>query len=108
LPTPDSPVIQKTRPGEVLYSASGRRRALLISVGTRSRIVLVTITVKVFAFVLTTDGKILFVARGGINAQDGVDHVDGYRTEALVVSPYTRRGAVDLTFYAHQSILKID
>jgi YVTN family beta-propeller protein len=40
------------------------------------------------------------------DAQAGVDHVDGHRTVALVVSPYSRRGTVDSTFYAHQSILK--
>lgn len=40
------------------------------------------------------------------DAQNGVDHVDGHRTVALAISPYTRRGAVDSTVYAHQSILK--
>jgi len=40
------------------------------------------------------------------DAQNGVDHVDGHRTVALAVSPYTRRGSVDSTFYSHQSILK--
>jgi hypothetical protein len=40
------------------------------------------------------------------DAQNGVDHVDGHRTLALAISPYTRRGSVDSTFYAHQSILK--
>jgi YVTN family beta-propeller protein len=40
------------------------------------------------------------------DAQNGVDHVDGHRTVALAVSPYTRRGAVDSTFYSHPSILK--
>ena len=40
------------------------------------------------------------------DAQNGVDHVDGHRTVALVISPYIRRGAVDSTFYSHQSILK--
>jgi len=40
------------------------------------------------------------------DAQNGVDHVDGHRTVALAVSPYVRRGAVDSTFYAHQSMLK--
>ena len=40
------------------------------------------------------------------DAQNGVDHVDGHRTVALVASPYARRGHVDSTFYAHQSILK--
>lgn len=40
------------------------------------------------------------------DAQDGVDHVDGHRTVALAVSPYTRRGHVDSTFYSHQSMVK--
>ncbi len=40
------------------------------------------------------------------DAQNGVDHVDGHRTVALVVSPYIRRRAIDSTFYSHQSILK--
>lgn len=40
------------------------------------------------------------------DAQNGVDHVDGHRTTCFVVSPYAKRGAVDSTFYSHQSILK--
>lgn len=40
------------------------------------------------------------------DAQNGVDHVDGHRTVGLVISPYTRRGHVDSTFYSHQSMLK--
>jgi YVTN family beta-propeller protein len=40
------------------------------------------------------------------DAQNGVDHVDGHRTVALVASPYARRAHVDSTFYSHQSILK--
>ena len=40
------------------------------------------------------------------DAQNGVDHVDGHRTVALAISPYVRRGAVDSTFYSHQSIVK--
>ncbi|MBA3440868.1 MAG: bifunctional YncE family protein/alkaline phosphatase family protein [Pyrinomonadaceae bacterium] len=40
------------------------------------------------------------------DAQNGVDHVDGHRTVALAVSPYTRRGHVDSTFYSQPSILK--
>jgi YVTN family beta-propeller protein len=40
------------------------------------------------------------------DAQNGVDHVDGHRTVALAISPYIRRGAVDSTFYAHQSMVK--
>ncbi|MBL8176513.1 MAG: bifunctional YncE family protein/alkaline phosphatase family protein [Bryobacterales bacterium] len=33
------------------------------------------------------------------DAQNGLDHVDGHRTVALAVSPFTRRKAVDSTFY---------
>jgi hypothetical protein len=40
------------------------------------------------------------------DAQNGVDHVDDHRTVALAVSPYVRRGAVDSTFYAQQSMVK--
>ena len=40
------------------------------------------------------------------DAQNGVDHVDGHRTAAFVVSPYARRATVDSTFYSHQSMLK--
>jgi YVTN family beta-propeller protein len=34
------------------------------------------------------------------DSQDGLDHVDGHRTVGLVISPYTRRHAVDGTFYS--------
>jgi YVTN family beta-propeller protein len=40
------------------------------------------------------------------DAQNGVDHVDGHRTVALVASPFARRQHVDSTFYAHQSMVK--
>ncbi|ADG05291.1 bifunctional YncE family protein/alkaline phosphatase family protein [Kyrpidia tusciae] len=41
------------------------------------------------------------------DSQDGLDHVDAHRTEALVISPYTQRGgAVDSTFYDTASMLK--
>ena len=40
------------------------------------------------------------------DAQDGVDHIDGHRTVALAISPYTRRGTVDSTFYSHPSMVK--
>ena len=40
------------------------------------------------------------------DAQDGVDHIDGHRTVALVASPYARRGIIDSTFYAQPSLLK--
>ena len=38
--------------------------------------------------------------------QNGFDHVDGHRTVALVVSPYTRRSAVDSTNYNQTSMVK--
>ncbi len=38
--------------------------------------------------------------------QDGFDHVDGHRSVALVVSPYTRRGFVDHTVYNQTGMVK--
>ena len=38
--------------------------------------------------------------------QAGVDHVDGRRTVAMLISPYTRRGMVDSTFYNQNSMLR--
>jgi hypothetical protein len=40
------------------------------------------------------------------DAQNGVDHIDGHRTVALAVSPYTRRGTIDSTFYSQPSMVK--
>ncbi len=40
------------------------------------------------------------------DAQDGVDHIDGHRTVALVASPFARRGVIDSTFYNLQSMVK--
>jgi DNA-binding beta-propeller fold protein YncE len=40
------------------------------------------------------------------DSQNGPDHVDAHRTEALVVSPYTRRGVVDSTLYSTTSMLR--
>ena len=40
------------------------------------------------------------------DAQNGVDHVDGHRTVALAISPYSKGGRVDSTFYSNQSMLK--
>jgi hypothetical protein len=37
--------------------------------------------------------------------QDGFDHVDGHRSLCLVVSPYTRRGAVVSEFYNQTAVL---
>jgi DNA-binding beta-propeller fold protein YncE len=39
------------------------------------------------------------------DAQNGPDHVDSHRSPAFVISPYTRRGAVDHTFYNTTSML---
>jgi YVTN family beta-propeller protein len=40
------------------------------------------------------------------DAQNGVDHIDGHRTVALVASPYARRGIIDSTFYSQLSMVK--
>ncbi|MBS2963614.1 bifunctional YncE family protein/alkaline phosphatase family protein [Actinocrinis puniceicyclus] len=40
------------------------------------------------------------------DAQDGPDHVDAHRTTAEVISPYTRTGKVDSTFYSTVSMLR--
>jgi hypothetical protein len=40
------------------------------------------------------------------DAQDGPDHVDAHRSPAFVISPYTRRGAVDSTMYSTSSLLR--
>lgn len=37
--------------------------------------------------------------------QDGFDHVDGHRSLCLVISPYTKRGAVVSEFYNQGSVL---
>jgi YVTN family beta-propeller protein len=38
--------------------------------------------------------------------QAGVDHVDGHRTVAFVISPYTKRGVVDSTNYNQTSMVR--
>ncbi len=38
--------------------------------------------------------------------QNGFDHVDGHRTVALAISPYTTRQAVDSTFYNQTGMVK--
>ena len=40
------------------------------------------------------------------DAQNGPDHVDSHRAPAYVISPYTRRGFVDSTFYNTTSVLR--
>jgi hypothetical protein len=39
------------------------------------------------------------------DAQDGPDHVDSHRTEGFLISPYTKRHAVDSTHYTTSSML---
>ncbi len=38
--------------------------------------------------------------------QDGLDHVDGHRTVALVISPYTKRGEVISTYYSQINMVR--
>jgi YVTN family beta-propeller protein len=40
------------------------------------------------------------------DAQNGPDHVDAHRTLAELISPYTRTGRVDSTFYSTASMLR--
>src|SRR5262249_56724825 len=40
------------------------------------------------------------------DSQDGADHVDGHRSEALIVSPFTRRGTVDSTLYSTINLVR--
>jgi len=40
------------------------------------------------------------------DAQNGPDHVDAHRSVAFVISPYTKRGVVDSTFYSTCSMLR--
>ena len=40
------------------------------------------------------------------DAQNGPDHVDAHRSLALVVSPYTKRQAVDSQMYSTSSVLR--
>jgi hypothetical protein len=40
------------------------------------------------------------------DAQDGPDHVDSHRSPAFILSPYTRRAAVDSTMYNTTSMLR--
>jgi DNA-binding beta-propeller fold protein YncE len=40
------------------------------------------------------------------DAQNGADHVDSHRSPAFVISPYTRRGAIDSTMYNTTSMLR--
>jgi phospholipase C len=41
-----------------------------------------------------------------VDTQAGLDHVDGHRTPAFVISPYSRRHAVNSTFYTQIDIVR--
>jgi len=40
------------------------------------------------------------------DAANGVDHVDGHRSPAFIISPYARRGAVDHTYYTQIDVVR--
>ena len=40
------------------------------------------------------------------DAQNGPDHVDAHRSPAFVISPFTKRGAVDSTLYTTSGMLR--
>jgi hypothetical protein len=40
------------------------------------------------------------------DAQNGPDHVDSHRSVMLAISPYTRRGIVDSSFYNQSSVMR--
>jgi YVTN family beta-propeller protein len=46
----------------------------------------------------------IFVLEAG--SQNGTDHVDSHRAPAFIISPYSRRGAVDSTMYNTTSVLR--
>src|ERR1035438_808158 len=51
------------------------------------------------------EGKVRFLVTED-DAQNGVDHVDGHRTLALVIGPFIRRGVVDSNNYTHLSLVR--
>ncbi|MDZ4800736.1 MAG: bifunctional YncE family protein/alkaline phosphatase family protein [Bryobacteraceae bacterium] len=48
--------------------------------------------------------SVIFVVED--DAQDGIDHVDGHRTVALVIGPHVRRKALDSNFYTQGSMIR--
>src|SRR5258708_22514154 len=48
--------------------------------------------------------SVIFVTED--DAQDGVDHVDGHRTEGYVIGPFVKRNAVDSTYYNQVSMIR--
>jgi hypothetical protein len=48
--------------------------------------------------------SVIFVTED--DSQDGIDHVDGHRTEGFVIGPYVKRGAVDSTTYSQVNMVR--
>jgi hypothetical protein len=48
--------------------------------------------------------SVIFVTED--DAQDGVDHVDGHRTEGFVIGPFVKRKNVDHTYYNQVSMVR--
>jgi YVTN family beta-propeller protein len=48
--------------------------------------------------------SVIFVTED--DAQDGVDHVDGHRTEGYVIGPFVKRNVVDNTYYNQVSMIR--
>ena len=48
--------------------------------------------------------SVIFVTED--DAQDGVDHVDGHRTEGYVIGPFVKRKTVDHTYYNQVSMVR--
>ena len=48
--------------------------------------------------------SVIFVVED--DSQNGVDHVDGHRAPALVISPWAKQGAVNSTYYTQLNVVK--
>ena len=50
------------------------------------------------------DSSAVFVVED--DPQNGVDHVDGHRSTLFVASPYSKRGAIDSTYYSQINVVR--
>lgn len=50
------------------------------------------------------DNTVIFVVED--DSQDGWDHISAYRTVSLVISPYSRLGSVNSTYYTQPSLVR--
>ena len=48
--------------------------------------------------------SVIFVVED--DSQNGVDHIDGHRAPALVISPWVKRGVVNHTYYTQLNVVK--